>query len=288
VPQINALGRLTDPRRGVNFLISSQKKEVEKIGSLLWELNQERKALERSIFDEIEQGIQQKKIDLEKENVIVSVSSSWPPGVVGLVASRLVSSYGKPAIILHIHDGIAKGSCRSIPGFNIFNALQKSSDLLLYFGGHAYAAGLTLEQAKIDELKSRLEGLIAQELTSFDLKPKINLDAEVILPELTKKFIMDMEYLEPFGNKNEQPSFYIKRVSLVQKPLLLKDLHVKCHIFADGIIKPIIFFNRPELFQKLMNQESEFFDVAAHVVENYWNGRTNIELLGLDIAKCEE
>lgn len=285
VPQINALGRLADPRQGVTFLIGSKKNEIEAIGNALYALNQERKIIERSIFDEIDCAIKQKSIDLDKENIIVAAHHSWPAGVIGLVASRLVYAYGKPAFLFHIgNDGIARGSCRSIPSFNVFKALHDFSDLLDRFGGHEAAAGLSLKYDNISVLKERLEKRIAEQLTPFDLQQKMKLDAEVTLPDLTKKFMNDIKYLEPFGHKNEQPVFYIKNVSLVKKPLLLKDAHVKCHLFADGVIKPIIFFNRPELFQQLINHGTESFDIAAHVTENYWNGRTNIELNGVDVA----
>ena len=94
-----------------------------------------------------------------------------------------------------------------------------------------------------------------------------------------------MDYLEPFGNENKQPLFLIKDVTLVQQPILLKDAHVKCTLFADGILKPIIFFNRPELFSRFINQQERSFDVVAHVVENVWNGKTNIELSGIDVSR---
>ncbi len=104
------------------------------------------------------------------------------------------------------------------------------------------------------------------------------------LPDLTKKFTDDLAHLEPFGNQNSHPSFYVKEAVLVQKPMLLKDAHVKCSIFADGVIKPVIFFNRPELFDQLMNIGQDSFDLAVQVSENHWNGKVSIELQGIDIA----
>ncbi len=287
-PQINALGRLEDPRSGVKFLIGSNKKDTEQVGRVLFELNQARKEIERSVIADVESKIQNKEIELAQENIIVAASDRWPPGIIGLVASRFVSAYGKPTLLFHkTNNGLVKGSCRSIPEFNIFDALHDSRDLLEQFGGHALAAGLSLKIENLPALKENLERLIAEQLTEFDLKQKIVLDAEVILIDLTKKFIADMNHLEPFGNSNEQPLFYIKNVALVQKPLLMKDCHVKCHIFADGIIKPVIFFNKPELFEKFMQQGEETFDIAAQVTENYWNGRTNIELIGTDVANLK-
>ncbi len=137
---------------------------------------------------------------------------------------------------------------------------------------------------KLGELKYHLEELVAQQLKPEDLQQKIILDAEVSLPDVTQKIIADLHHLEPFGNANPQPAFYVKGATLVQDPLLLKDAHVKCSIFADGVIKPVVFFNRPELFEQLKTQKEEPFDVAVHISENHWNGRTNIEFIGIDVA----
>lgn len=288
-PQINALGRLEDPRKGVEFLIGSNKKEVEDIGLILFELNQTRKQIERGIFEEIEREIEKKNIDVTKEKVILAASDKWSTGVIGLVASRLTSKYCRPTLLFHLtKNGYAKGSCRSIEAFSIFDALQQSEEFIEQFGGHSCAAGLSLKASNLPKLKERLEQLASEKLTDFDLQPKFMLDAEVRLSDLNKKFILDLNYLEPFGHQNAKPLFWIKNVVLVQKPKLLKDLHVKCSVFADGVIKPVIFFNRPELFTLLVQQASEPFDLAAEVSENYWNGRANIELLGIDIAGLRE
>lgn len=259
-PQINALGRLEDARDGVKFLIGNNEQEIKSVGNVLFELNEARKGIERSIFSQVVEQIQEKKIDLAKENIILAASSSWPPGVIGLVASRLVSAYGKPTLLFHTtKKGLAKGSCRSIPEFNMFNALSANKELLTSFGGHSLAAGLALPVDKLPLLKENLEQLIAEQLTEEDLKQKIALDAHARLSDLTKKFMQDMHHLEPFGNENRQPAFYFKEVCMVQQPQLLKDAHVKISVFADGVIKPVIFFNRPELFPLLLEQKKSRF-----------------------------
>jgi len=284
-PQINALGRLEDARQAVKFLIGSDEKETQEVGRILFELNQARKDIDRAIFNEVEAEITSGKIDIVAENIIIAASSKWPAGVIGLVASKLVGAHGKPTILFHLtSDGLAKGSCRSIPEFNMFDALHQCSDLLLQFGGHPMAAGLSLKVEHVKELKTRLEALIAAQLTPDDLKQKLILDAQASLPELTKKFMDDISHLEPFGNANSQPTFYIKNVTQVQKPTLMKDVHVKCQVFAEGVIKPIVFFNRPDLFEKCIAQADQPFSLAAQVSENHWNGRVNIELMGTDVS----
>lgn len=288
-PQINALGRLEDPRQGVAFLLGADEKEARHIGSVLYQLNEARKQIERTIFEDVETLIENGTIDLTKEKIILAGGKKWPPGVIGLVASRLVGKYGRPVLLFHLTDkGKAKGSCRTIEPFNIFEALTENSELLDQFGGHAMAAGLALDQDKLADLKQALEDRAARMLTSEDLQQKLVCDAAITLPDVGAKMVRDMEYLEPFGAKNSQPVFYLKNVSLVKKPQLLKLLHVKCMVFAEGIIKPVIFFNRPELFDILNAQEEEPFDLAVQITENHWQGRSQVELMGMDVANTKE
>ena len=125
---------------------------------------------------------------------------------------------------------------------------------------------------------------ISEQLSPDDLLPKIVLDAETRMADLTKKFMADLGHLEPFGHQNAQPLFFIRNVTLVQRPTILKNAHVKCLIFADGVVKPIMFFNRPELFEQFMAHGDKPFTVAAQVVENHWNDTVNIELHGTDVT----
>lgn len=288
-PQINALGRLDDPRQGVQFLIGGSEADTDRIGKLLWQLNQARKEIENEIFQDVKAQIDSNAIDLSKENVIVAASHNWATGVIGLVASRLVGAYGKPTLLFHLtKDGVAKGSCRSIAEFSIFDGLVENAHLIETFGGHAQAAGLAIKVENLAELKANLEKKVAAELTAFDLQQKLRIDAHAQLLDISQKLIADMANLEPFGHQNSQPYFYIKNVVLVQRPTLMKDLHVKCVIFADGVIKPLVFFNRPELFELLINQGDEMFDVVAQVMENYWNGKTTVELQGIDIGQLRK
>lgn len=284
-PQINALGRLEDPRQGVKFLIGADKKETEYVGAVLLELNEARKEIERSIYNDVVKKIESKEIDVDNENIILAASNNWPPGVIGLVASRLVGTYGKPTLLFHLtKEGIAKGSCRSIPAFNMFDALQANKNLLKTFGGHSAAAGLALPIDNLSKLKQNLEQLIAEQLTPDDLVMRLVLDAQAHLADLSKKLLTDMQFMQPFGHENPEPLFYIPNVVMVQQPQLLKDLHVKCSVFADGVIKPVLFFNRPELYKQLQAHGTQPFAIAARVSENHWNGRVNIDLLGIDVA----
>lgn len=287
-PQINALGRLDDPRQGVQFLIGNDEQAVDRVGKVLQELNQARKEVERSIIQDVVNQIESGAVDVEK-NIVIASSNTWPAGVIGLVASRIVGMYGKPTLLFHItSEGIAKGSCRSIKEFNIFEALTECKDLLIAFGGHSHAAGLSLKVEHLPELQRRLQEKVAQQLTPFDLQQKILVDAQAQLEEFSLKLMDDLRLFEPFGHENPQPIFYVSGVVLVKKPQLLKDLHVKCNVFAQGVIKSIMFFNRPDLYQVLTEQGDEPFDIVGQVMNNYWNGSYSIEIQGLDIVGLKE
>ncbi len=284
-PQLNALGRMQDPRDGVSFLIGTDNKEIDRIGAVLLELNQARKNIERLIGAEIAMAIKKGDIDLSSERVIVAASSTWPAGIIGLVASRLVAEYARPALLFHVgDDGIARGSARSIPAFNIFDALGYGAHLLNRFGGHAAAAGLSLPVNNIAALKELLEQRIRELVSEDDLVAKITIDASISLSDASGKFVDDLAYFEPCGCMNTSPVFHVPSVTLLEEPRLLKDAHVKCRVFSQGVIKPIIFFNRPELFSVLCSRGDKPFDLAVEVVENYWQDMRSIELKGIDIA----
>jgi single-stranded-DNA-specific exonuclease len=284
-PQLNALGRLDDSRDAVRFLISSSFDDVDRVGKVLKEMNESRKKVERGIYEEIDGTIFRKEIDLDTENIIMAASDKWPAGVIGLVAGKLMHNYGKPAILFHADKkGIVRGSCRSIPEFDIFDALEDNKDLLISFGGHSHAAGLKLKQADVAEFKARLEKRIIDLVATEDLQPKVELDAPLELAEMTKKLLDDLDRMEPFGNKNRQPTFLVKDVVQLHAPKLLKDLHVKISVFSNGVLKPVIFFNRPDLYPIFRELGDKSFDLAGHVMKNEWNGQTRIELQGLDIS----
>lgn len=283
-PQINALGRLEDARQAVNFLLGINRGLVDEVGTILAQLNERRKEVERDIIGDIQKKINDMTININEENALIVSSKQWPSGVIGLVASRFVGMYGKPTILFHeTADGILKGSCRSITEFNMFNALESMNDLIIQFGGHALAAGLSIKKSNFELFKNRLHNLIGQSVDPTSLVPKIRIDAELLLTEANKKLLTDLALLEPFGNGNEQPIFYVKNLSLIESPVLLKELHVKCKLFADGIIKQVIFFNRPELYQWLLDNKHELFVIIATVSQNYWKDSVRIELVGQDI-----
>lgn len=285
-PQINALGRLEDARQGVMFLLGDIEAQTEQIGRVLLELNEARKLIEKTVLTDVEGQIRSGAICLDTEKIIMVASRDWPPGVIGLVASRVVAAYGRPTILLHITaEGIAKGSCRSISEFNMFDALEESRDLLISFGGHSLAAGLSLRQDDLPLLKQRLEERAARLLKNEDLQLRVMADASIDLSDISSTVCRDLSHLEPFGNSNVVPYFHIKAVTLIEPPRLMKDVHIKIKIFSDGMIKPVVFFNRPDLFSFFVELQDRPFELLAQVSENFWNGTVSLELIGIDVAE---
>jgi single-stranded-DNA-specific exonuclease len=284
-PQINALGRLDDARSAVMFLLGTQLDQMTPIATRLAELNATRRTIESSVVQDIVKTIEAGELDLKEQAVLIAGNRGWPAGVIGLAASRLVGLYSRPAIVLHLtDDGIAKGSCRSIPEVNIFELLEQVSDLLISFGGHPMAAGLSMPAENIPLLRARLHEVLQSRIDVTALKQRIYVDADLTLPDVTKRLMHDIAQLEPFGASHQEPLFHIRNVNLVNEPQLLKELHVKGMIFADGVLKPVIFFNRPELYQRFLRHGLEPFSLAATVTENHWNGKTTIEFCGTDVA----
>jgi single-stranded-DNA-specific exonuclease len=282
-PQINALGRLDDARDGVYFLIGSDEERVAKIGQNLKNFNEARKEIEKSIFEEVEDKIKSKEIDLDNELIIIAGSKNWPAGVIGLVASRIVAKYGRPTILLHItKDGVLKGSCRSINAFNMFDALQENANLLMQFGGHSVAAGLALIQDNLQEFKNRLETKARAVLIADDLVLKVTVDGFISTSYLDDSLLVELAQLEPFGHQNESPLFVLENLIFAKPPILMKSQHVKCFVKTEKEkIFSLVFFNRPDIWDLL--QTNTNFDALVKISENFWQGEKSLELIGIDI-----
>ncbi|MBY0110146.1 MAG: single-stranded-DNA-specific exonuclease RecJ [Candidatus Babeliaceae bacterium] len=284
-PQINALGRLEDARSGVKFLVGNDTTVTEAVGTLLHKLNEERKFIEKNIYENVLEKIKQGLINPHQDRMIIVAHDDWPTGVIGLVAGKLMNAYNVPTILLHrTVQGILKGSCRSIGECDIFKALSSVKDLLISFGGHPMAAGLALDEKNFDAFKKRLSEYITEFVTHESMVKKITCDAPLLLTDVTQKLSHGLQYLEPFGCENPQPLFILKDVTLLEPPQLLKEQHVKARLFSDGVIKPIIFFNRPDLFEWFIEHQRDIFSVACYVTQNNWNDKISVELQGVDIS----
>ncbi len=287
-PQINALGRLDDPREAVTFLLSSDEEKVARIGATLSSINEERKRIDRTIFEQIEKKIHSKEINVEKEYVIMAADTAWPPGVIGLVASKLCAAYARPTLLFHLtQDGIAKGSFRSIKKFHLFNALSEAKDLFISFGGHAHAAGAQLYATHLPALHAHLSTQVSKQCMKEDLVPSLYIDAHLEGASLSLSLVRQMKLLEPFGHHNPQPLFYIGPAVLHGTPYLLKEKHVKATFYIQGIFCSTIFFQRPDLYSLFLECPDHSFLIAGHVTCNEWNGKISLQIQGIDVAFSE-
>ncbi len=283
-PQLNALGRLDDPRDGVIFLISKQEDQIINIGKKLLDLNIKRKKIERDIFEDLKIKLKDEEAEIKKSGLLVVSSESFQPGIVGLVASRLCNFYSVPTCVLHeLHDGILKGSFRSIPACNIFEVLSENSEFLISFGGHSSAAGVAIKKENLNNFKKKASKSILKRCKPIDFQPKIHVDATLTVDEIGKKLWNDLILMEPFGSENQIPIFYIEKVG-IKNLELMKELHVKFKIQSGTSICSIIFFNRPEIYKIIKENTNKLFSVVAKLTENDWNDKKIIELLGIEIA----
>jgi single-stranded-DNA-specific exonuclease len=257
-PRINAVGRLGDAERAVNLLIATNKKDALKLAEVLETENYERRKIDVDTFEAAKELVDS-QIDLDEELAIVLHNEHWHPGVIGIVASRLVEKYYRPSVLLTTIDGIAKGSARSINGFNIYEALQKCDDLLLHFGGHQAAAGLALKLDKIDEFRLRLNEVLKSSITSEDLSEEISIDSKIRFSEITPKFLRILEQFSPFGPGNLRPVFLSESVHIANVPRIVGNNHLVASFRQSGTDKVFdsIGFNMGDHYEMIKQNNSE-------------------------------
>lgn len=232
-PRINAVGRLGDASRAVDLFISENEEEAKKHAQVLESENYKRRKIDEITFSEAMSYVETKH-DLERHMALVLHNDEWHPGVIGIVASRLVEKFYRPAVMLTTIDGVAKGSARSITGFNIYKALEACEDLLLQFGGHEAAAGLAIEIDKIDEFRERLNGVIRETISKDDTVPEITIDSKIHLSEITPKFLRILEQFAPFGPGNMRPVFLAENVDLMSTPRIVGTNHLSFYVKQNG------------------------------------------------------
>lgn len=204
-PRLNAAGRLASALRGVELLLTEDGEEAQAIAEELDAANRERQAVEQEILQAAEKQIEE--IDVKRAHVLVLHGEGWHPGVIGIVASRIVERYYRPTVIIAEEDGVGKGSCRSIRGFHMFEALSACREHLLGFGGHAQAAGLSLRSADVASFREAMEAYAAKVLTEEDFVPILDIELELAPEKITEQLMTEIKLLEPYGMGNPKPLF---------------------------------------------------------------------------------
>lgn len=232
-PRINAVGRLGDANRAVELFSTDDPVKAMELAQIFEDENVKRRSIDEATFSHAV-NLVETTVDLENDYGIILHDNDWHPGVIGIVASRLVEKFHRPTIMLTTVDGIAKGSARSIPGFNIYEALQNCEDLLLQFGGHEAAAGLAVELDKIDLFRKRFNEILKQCIKAEDIFPEILIDAKISFSEISPKFIRILEQFAPFGPGNMKPVFLSEKVSVVNSPKIVGTNHLVTTFKQNG------------------------------------------------------
>ena len=277
-PRLNAAGRLSTADIGVRLLMTEDDTEAAALAEKLDHENVERRAIEKEIFEDALAIVEREGLD--KLSSIVIASEEWHPGVIGIVASRLVERYYLPTLLISIRDGEGKGSARSIAAFHLFEGLKECSDHLLGFGGHKYAAGFSIKEDKIKGFADAFDAVVHKTLEPEDFTPSIKIDATLNPGDIDDRLVSDLEKMLPFGPSNPEPVFLSEGVE-VREAIILKDAHLKMKLDAAGTPLDAIAFNMKDKGIKAGDRISIVFSLRF----NLWRGRRSIQLIVKDIRK---
>lgn len=280
-PRINAVGRLGNAQRAVELLISGSAEESRVVAQVLEAENRNRKNLDDMTFQEAK-GIIETEGRLDACRTLVLAKEGWHPGVIGIVASRIVEQYCRPTVMIALDGDTGKGSARSIASFDIHSALKQCEDLLASFGGHQHAAGLLIRKDCIEPFRERFERIAAEQIREDDLTQRIQIDAEIALPDITDRFIRLLNGFAPFGPQNMRPVFLAKNLNVVGSPRVVGRNHLKFKVRQGSGVHDAIGFDLGELIYRLSPGDSNL-DMVFVVEENHWNDEVRTQLRVKDL-----
>lgn len=286
-PRINASGRMMNGKEAVDLLIATSLDEARKMSENIDHYNDDRRELDKRITDEANVFIDE-HIDIQSKKSIVIYDESWHKGVIGIVASRLTEKYLRPAIVLTKSNGLITGSARSVGGFDIYKAIESCKDILENFGGHTYAAGMSLKEENLFEFRRRIEEISMAIIAPEMMQPQIDVNAELTFREINQQFVEDLSLFQPFGPENENPIFVTRNVidygtsKLVGKG----NVHIKLDMIDKSTSFPVngIAFRQGVVFDKIRKNA---FDICYTLEENNHRGKKNIQLYVKDVDTCD-
>ena len=289
-PRINAAGRMESGRLAVELLKATDTRTAMEIGEKINENNNERKNIDREITQEALEMVQAGKC-LARENATIVYNPKWSKGVVGIVASRLVEAYYKPTVVLTKSNGFVTGSARSVAGFDLYEAIESCAELLENFGGHVYAAGLTLKEENVPEFARRMDAFIAGKITSEMLIPIVDVDATLDFAQITPKFSRILKQFQPFGPGNNNPIFVTENVydAGSGRKVGAGGMHLKLDLIQESQPYhqiPAIAFNMADYYDYI--REGNPIDICYAIVENYYRGNSSIQLRIRDMRERED
>lgn len=275
-PRINAAGRIDHAKDAVKLLICKSLQEAKDFSSSIDDQNNVRKDFDLKITEEALALIEENVV-LKSRKSTVLYKSDWHKGVIGIVASRLTEKYYRPTIILTETNGHIAGSCRSVIGFDLYEALSECADLLEQFGGHKYAAGLTMSLENVTLFQDRFEEVVARRISPEMLTQEIVIDAKLQLKDIDGKFFRILQQFEPFGPQNESPIFLSKKVSAVGQAFLVGNNHLKMAVVQeDSPSFECIGFGLAEHINHINSGQN--FDICYSIEENVWRNKRNLQL----------
>jgi single-stranded-DNA-specific exonuclease len=268
-PRINAVGRLGDATRAVRLLTCEDPEEARALAQVLEEENRNRRRIDEETFADAQQ-LAEECLDLDTDPAIVLHQEHWHPGVVGIVASRMVERYYKPSIMMATVDGVAKGSARSVTGFDIYEALKRCEDKLLQFGGHKYAAGVTVDLSRVEEFRTAFNAAVKELMKEEFKTPEIRIDLEITLSEITPWFIKLLREFAPFGPNNTRPTFLTRNLEVAGSPRIVGRNHLRFRVRQNGVVFDAIGFGLGEHLPRIPVGRRDL-DCVYTVEENDWN-----------------
>jgi single-stranded-DNA-specific exonuclease len=267
-PRINAVGRMGDATRAVKLMTSDDPTVARQFAQVLEEENRARRKIDEDTFLKAQELVEN-LLDVDTDPAIVLHHEEWHPGVIGIVASRLVEKYYRPTVMMTTVDGVAKGSARSIVGFDIHNALKRVEDKLIQFGGHKYAAGLAVSLDRVDEFREAFNTVVSELMPMEIRTPEIRIDTEISLGELTPRFLRILKEFAPFGPGNMRPVFLARNVEAVGMPKVVGKNHLRFKVRQGKYVLDSIGFGLGSLAEEVRGG-GKSLDLVFSVDEHEW------------------
>jgi single-stranded-DNA-specific exonuclease len=272
-PRLNAAGRVGSAMRGVQLLMSAHESEANPIARELEELNARRQELDRATLVQAREMVL--KVDLEKTYGLVLAAEGWHPGVIGIVASRIVEEFGRPTVLIALEKGEGKGSGRSISAFDLHGGISRCRDLLLRFGGHRSAAGVTIASEQVPAFAQRFNEVARETLTADDLVPELRADLEVDLSQVTEQLESMLRHLEPCGIGNPSPVLVAREVRIAATPKTVGKDGLRIRLLQNGVELTALGWGMAHRSAELT--AGAVVDVAFRVERDEWNGQSRLQ-----------
>jgi single-stranded-DNA-specific exonuclease len=283
-PRVNAAGRMDDATKAVRMFIEDDFEKAMQFAEMLHSDNTDRKDADTSITEEALSMISNNPEMVSRKTTVV-FQSHWHKGVVGIVASRLIETYYRPTVVLTLGEKIVGGSARSVPGFNLYEAIHACREHLIGYGGHFAAAGMSMHPENVDAFSKKFEEVVSARIDPYLLTPELIINTEINFKNVNKKFYKIIEEMEPYGPENMRPVFITKNVLNTSWSKIVKEQHIRFVVKNENITLTGIGFNLAEKFHLLqMNQP---VDIVYTIDENEWNGETNLQLKVIDLRLSE-